>query len=208
MKIFPHLTICPHCDSVYLTLPCAPGDIALCQRCYAVLWRGHHRVLGHVLPLILTAAITLFLACIFPIMSVEFYGMANDITLWNAAWALAADDGNSIMAICTVSLLIVAPFLKITLTAWLLSFAHFGRAAPAFVFIMKVLKLLHPWSMVEVGVLGFLVAGIKLSSLLDVSVGPGGWALAISCVLVVLINNHDLRPLWDLLPVGEKGSDH
>ncbi|GAB7216103.1 hypothetical protein OS42_27140 [Dickeya oryzae] len=73
---------------------------------------------------------------------------------------------------------------------------------------MKVLKSLHPWSMVEVGVLGFLVAGIKLSSLLDVSVGPGGWALAISCVLVVLVNSHDLRPLWDLLPVGEKSSDH
>ena len=205
MKTFPHLTICPHCDSVYQTVPCAPGDIALCQRCYAVLWRGRRRVPGHVLPLMLTAAIALFLACLFPVMSVGFHGMANDITLWNAAWALAADDGNLIMALGTVFLLVVAPFLQITLTAWLLSFARFGRAAPAFVFSMKALKWLHPWSMVEVGVLGFLVAGIKLSSLLDVSVGPGGWALAVSCVLVVFINSHDLRPLWDLLSVEETG---
>lgn len=203
MKTFPHLTICPHCDSVYQTVPCAPGDVALCQRCYAVLWRGRRRVPGHVLPLMLTAAITLFLACLFPVMSVGFHGMANDITLWTAAWALAADDGNPIMALCTVFLLVVAPFFQITLTVWLLGFAHFGRAAPAFVFIMKALKWLHPWSMVEVGVLGFLVAGIKLSSLLDVSVGPGGWALAVSCVLVVFINSHDLRPLWDLLSVEE-----
>lgn len=203
MKTFPHLTICPHCDSVYQTLPCARGDVALCQRCYAVLWRGRRRVPGHVLPLMLTAAIALFLACLFPVMSVGFHGMANDITLWTAAWALAADDGNPIMALCTVFLLVVAPFLQITLTAWLLSFAHFGRAAPAFIFSMKALKWLHPWSMVEVGVLGFLVAGIKLSSLLSVSVGPGGWALAVSCVLVVFINSHDLRPLWDLLSVEE-----
>ncbi|WP_449553319.1 paraquat-inducible protein A [Lelliottia amnigena] len=206
MKTFPHLTICPHCDSVYQTLPCAPGDIALCQRCYAVLWRGRRRVSGHVLPLMLTAAITLFLACLFPVMSVGFHGMANDITLWSAVWVLAVDDGSPIMAVFTVLLLVVAPFLQITLTTWLLSFARFGCVAPAFVFIMKALKWLHPWSMVEVGVLGFLVAGIKLSSLLDVSVGPGGWALAVSCVLVVLINNHDLRPLWDLLSVEEKGS--
>lgn len=207
MKTFPHLTLCPHCDSVYLTLPCAPGEIALCERCYAVLWRGRRRVPGHVLPLLLTAAMTLVLACIFPVMSVGFYGMANDITLWNAAWALAADDGNPLVAVCTAFLLVVAPFLQITLTAWLLSFARFARPAPAFIFTMKALKWLHPWNMMEVGVLGFLVAGIKLSSLLDVSVGPGGWALAVSCVLVVFINSHDLRPLWDLLSVEEKGRD-
>ncbi|MGE0970896.1 paraquat-inducible protein A [Klebsiella sp. WOUb02] len=152
----------------------------------------------------LTAAIILFLACIFPVISVGFHGMANDVTLWNVAWALATGDGNPIMAVCTAFLLVIAPFLQIILTVWLLSFAYFARPAPAFIFIMRALKWLHPWSMVEVGVLGFLVAGIKLSSLLDVSIGPGGWALALSCVLVVLINSHDLRPLWDLLTVEEK----
>ncbi|TCW16370.1 paraquat-inducible protein A [Raoultella sp. BIGb0138] len=162
---------------------------------------------GHVLPLLLTATMTLVLACIFPVMSVGFYGMANDITLWNAAWALTADDGNPLVAVCTVFLLVIAPFLQIALTAWLLSFARFARPAPAFIFTMKALKWLHPWNMMEVGVLGFLVAGIKLSSLLDVSVGPGGWALAVSCLLVVFINSHDLRPLWDLLSVEEKGRD-
>lgn len=41
--------------------------------------------------------------------------------------------------------------------------------------MMKTLVWLRPWSMVEVGVLGFLVAAIKLSSLLDVAPGIGGW---------------------------------
>lgn len=189
MKTFPHLTLCPHCDSVYPNLPRAPGETARCHRCYAVLWRGEGRVPAHVLPLTLTAAITLVMACIFPVMSVGFHGMVNDVTLWNAAWVLAA-----------------APFLQVTLTAWLLGFARFSRPAPGFIFTMKALKWLHPWSRVEVGVLGFLVAGIKLSSLLDVSVGPGGWALGVSCVLILLVNSHDLHPLWSLLSVGE--NDH
>lgn len=205
MNIFPHLTLCPHCGSVYQTLPSALGETALCQRCYAVLWRGHGRVPAHVLPLTLTAAITLVIACIFPVMSVGFYGMANDITLWDAAWAMAAGDGSPIMAIGTVYLLVAAPFLRIILTGYLLGYAHFARPAPAFIFTMKALKWLHPWSMVEVGMLGFLVAGIKLSSLLDVSVGPGGWALSVSCVLIILVNNHDLHPLWDLISV--KGNE-
>lgn len=206
MKTFPHLTICPHCDSVYQTLPCAPGETAICTRCYAVLWRGNGRVSPCLLPLTLTAAITLVVACIFPVMSVGFYGMTNDITLWNAAWALAYGESGSMMAVCTAYLLVAAPLLQIVLTGWLLLFARFARPAPAFVFSMKALKWLHPWSMVEVGVLGFLVAGIKLSSLLDVSVGPGGWALAVSCILIILVNNHDLRPLWDLLAVDERGT--
>jgi paraquat-inducible protein A len=161
---------------------------------------------GHVLPLTLTAAITFVVACFFPVMSVGFHGMANDITLWNAGRALA--DGGPVMAVCTVCLLVVAPFMQITLTGWLLFFARLSRPAPGFVFMMKALRWLHPWSRVEVGVLGFLVAGIKLSSLLDVSVGPGGWALAATCMLIILINSHDLHPLWALLSVRENDGGH
>ncbi|ROS15031.1 paraquat-inducible protein A [Raoultella sp. BIGb0399] len=207
MKTFPHLTICPHCDSVYQTLPCVSGEIALCQRCHAVLWRGHRRVPGHLLPLMITAAVALAIAALFPVLSVGFHGMVNDATLWNVAWALTAGDSSPAMAIGSVFLLLIAPFLQVMLMAWLLSFAHFARPAPAFISTMRVLKWLHPWSMVEVGMLGFLIAGIKLSSLLDVSIGPGGWALALSCVLVVFINSHDLHPLLDLLSYEEQNHD-
>ncbi|WP_437888424.1 paraquat-inducible protein A [Phytobacter sp. V91] len=205
MKTFLHLTLCPHCDSVYQTLPAKAGETALCSRCYAVLWRGHGRVSTFLLPLTLTAGITLAMACFLPVMSVGFHGIANEITLWDAAWAPASTERNAVMAICTACLLVAAPFMQIALTGWLLLFAHFARPAPAFIFSMRALKWLHPWSMVEVGVLGFLVAGIKLSAMLDVDVGPGGWALAVSCMLIIWVNNHDLHPLWDLLTMDEIG---
>ncbi|WP_434642614.1 paraquat-inducible protein A [Klebsiella sp. I138] len=150
----------------------------------------------------------LVIAALFPVISVGFHGMVNNATLWSVPWALTVDGGNPVMAIGTVFLLLVAPFLQTVLTAWLLSFAHFARPAPGFIFTMRALKWLHPWSMVEVGMLGFLIAGIKLSSLLDVAVGPGGWALALSCTLTVFINSHDLYPLWDLLSFEEKNRDH
>jgi len=199
MKTFPHLTLCPHCDSVYHKQPCASGEIAICNRCAAVLWQGDGGLSARALPLTLSAAITFILACCYPVMSVGYHGATTEVTLWNAGWALAPAERFPLMAICTVFLLVAAPFLQVMMTAWLLLFARFGRPAPAFIFTMKALKWLHPWSRVEVGVLGFLVAAIKLSSLLEVSIGAGGWALAASCFLIIIVNNHDLQPLWDLL---------
>ncbi|MNI49332.1 Paraquat-inducible protein A [compost metagenome] len=52
--------------------------------------------------------------------------------------------------------------------------------------------------MVEVGILGILVAIIKLISLVDVTLGAGVWATAALMVLLTLIAHRDLSSLWSL----------
>ncbi|WP_017706742.1 paraquat-inducible protein A, partial [Pseudomonas syringae] len=66
---------------------------------------------------------------------------------------------------------------------------------------MRALEHLRPWSMLEVCMLGILVAIIKLSGMLDVHPGVGLWAMAMLMVLILLIANKGIRRLWDELGV-------
>lgn len=87
--------------------------------------------------------------------------------------------------------------MQICLLCWLLGFATAGRAAPGFRTCMRALEHLRPWSMLEVCLLGILVAIIKLAGMLDVHPGFGLWALGMVTVLLILISGKGIRRLWD-----------
>lgn len=207
MKIYPHLIVCLQCDSVYRYRPYTPGKTAICERCQAVLWQGDGRGIYRILPLTVAATVAFSVACISPVMRVDFHGVTNDVTLWQTAWGLSSGEPFPLLAFCTVFLLVAAPALQLTLLAWLLLFARYLRPAPGFITLMKLLLWLRPWSMIEVGMLGFVVAAVKLSSLLDVSPGPGGWALGTAGILILIVTRYDLHPLWELLTVRQGDHD-
>ncbi len=79
--------------------------------------------------------------------------------------------------------------------------ANRGVIAPGFKTCMRALEQLRPWSMLEVCMLGILVAIIKLAGMLDVHPGVGLWAMAMLMVLILLIANKGIRDLWDELGV-------
>ncbi|MNO02809.1 Paraquat-inducible protein A [compost metagenome] len=62
---------------------------------------------------------------------------------------------------------------------------------------MRWLEALRPWSMLEVCLLGALVAVIKLAGLLDVIPGVGLVAMAALSVLIIYIAGKDIRDLWE-----------
>lgn len=185
------------------------NDEAHCLRCHATLYRDGQINTTRMLALALTAAIVFTLANVFPVIGVSFHAVQNVTSVWQVAVALA--NGSTMpLAVCMVFLLMVAPLLQITLFGWVMLFAHLGRSAPGFVGAIRLLKGLRPWSMVEVGLLGFLVAAIKLSGFLQVVPGPSCWAMAVLMLLIVIIGNQDPQPLWRLMPTRthQVGIDH
>ncbi|MNC83065.1 Paraquat-inducible protein A [compost metagenome] len=64
---------------------------------------------------------------------------------------------------------------------------------------MRWLESLRPWSMLEVCLLGAMVAVFKLAGLLDVIPGIGLFALAVLSLLLIRIAGRDVRELWDSL---------
>jgi len=94
--------------------------------------------------------------------------------------------------------IIIAPAFQLVLLTWVLSFALAGQRAPGFKLCMRWLETLHPWSMLEVCLLGAMVAVFKLAGLLDVLPGIGLFALAALSLMMIRIAGRDIRDLWDI----------
>lgn len=197
MKTFPGLTVCEHCDAVYTRRVLASGEVAHCSRCAAVLYRASGLDVDRWLALTLAAAIVFVIANVYPIIRISLRGLHNEATLWQSAAALVHGAAAPI-AVPTALSIILVPFLQIALLLWVLLYARRGRRAPGFAVALRMLGALRPWSMVEVCMLGILVAVIKLSSFMQVAPGPGIWATGALMVLLTLIANRDVHWLWDL----------
>ena len=122
----------------------------------------------------------------------------SSATLWDSVLALHAGLITLIALVSALSIIIV-PMLQVALLIWVLIFALMRRRSPGFRFCMRGLEILRPWSMLEVCLLGALVAMFKLAGMLDVLPGLGFIALAILSLLLIRIAGRDIRDLWDLV---------
>lgn len=197
VKSYPYLIACVHCDTVYQRFAVTSGEVARCRRCSAVLYRGSLLDVDRWLALTVAAAIAFVITNACPVVRISFHGLYNEATLWDAAAVLAHSSASPIAASAAFSI-IIAPLLQIALLGWVLGFARVGRRAPGFSRVMRLLINLRPWCMVEVCMLGTLVAVIKLSSFVQVLPGAGIWGMAVLMALLALIANRDIRWLWEL----------
>ncbi|WP_175907905.1 MULTISPECIES: paraquat-inducible protein A [Burkholderia] len=195
MQTFPDLIACEHCDSVYRRRPLSRHQVAHCERCGAVLERASSMDVDRWLAMTVAAGVVFVIANACPVIRISLAGRYSETTLWQAAVALAQGPAAPI-AIPAALAIVIVPCLQIALLTWLLAFARVGRCAPGFAVLMRVLATLRPWSMLEVGLLGILVAIVKLSSLVAIVPGAGIWATAVLMVLVTLIAGRDVTRLW------------
>lgn len=187
--------ICEHCDTLYQAVPLQRGEATTCRRCGAVLERARRLSVQQHFALALTAAILFVFANAFPVMGISLEGLNNAATLYQSVQAL--NQGRiSPLAAVTALTIILAPLMQVTLLCWVLGFACRGKAAPGFRLCMRTLEHLRPWSMLEVCLLGILVAIIKLGGMLNVHPGVGLWALAMLTVLLIALGGRGVRHLW------------
>lgn len=144
----------------------------------------------------ISTAILFVFANLFPVISISMQGLSNAATLWQSVQALAQGRITPIAVVAGLTIILV-PMLQIVLLCWVLAFANAGRTAPGFKACMRTLEQLRPWSMLEVCLLGILVAIIKLAGMLNVHPGLGLWALGVLNVLLILISGKDIRRLWE-----------
>jgi paraquat-inducible protein A len=192
----PQLIVCEHCDTVYRRRPLARGESARCVECGAVLERHQWLGVDAQFALIMAAAITFIIANVTPIVALSLSGMRTDTTLWGAVLALWGD-GFQIVAIMTALTLFFFPMAQIALFGWVLWYARRGERAPGFRTAMTILVRVKPWSMIEVFMLGVLVAVVKARAYFEVIPGPGIFAFGFLTLLITVFASHDARNLWD-----------
>ncbi|WP_085725264.1 paraquat-inducible protein A [Pseudomonas sp. R37(2017)] len=192
------LIICEHCDSVYQKVTLAKHQKTLCTRCGGVLQRYNGLTVEQRLALTFTALMLWIFANFYPVMSISLKGVKNSATLWDSVLALSLGSITFIAMVAAIAM-IIAPIFQLVLLIWVLGFALRGKRSPGFRFCMRWLETLRPWSMLEVCLLGAMVAVIKLAGLLDVLPGIGLFALAALSLMMIRIAGRDIRELWDMV---------
>lgn len=203
----PPLIVCEHCDSIYRRGALRHDEAASCARCRALLHRGSRLDIDHLLALTVTAAIVFVIANASPVIRIAVSGIHNEANLLQSIAALSHGSA-FVVGLVAAATLFVVPLLQIVLLGWVLLFARLRRRAPGFVFAMRALHWIRPWSMTEVFLLGVLVAIVKLSGMLNVIAGPGTYATIALTVLVTLIAKRDIRDLWEQVPRAGAAEAH
>lgn len=194
MQTYPALIACVNCDTISERPALARGEQATCAGCGSVLLRTGLNV-QELLALALAAAVLFLVANVYPVIGIGLNGEHHRTTLLGSALSLA-DSSAAPIAIVVALAIVVLPGLQIAVLCWLLSFAQAGKRAPQFNALMRAWEALHPWSMVEVGMLAILVSVVKLRGFLHVEIGIGIWAMAALVVLLIAVVHRDIRSLW------------
>jgi paraquat-inducible protein A len=170
------LLACDECDLLQRATRLPPGATARCRRCGAQLYRSHPHGLNRSLAYVLGALVLFVISNVYPVVGLEVRGEQVQTTLFGAVRAIYAD-GMWPIALLVLTTAIIAPLAEMVAMAYLLAPLHLGRVGRGYALVFRALRLARPWGMVEVLMLGVLVALAKLAQIAAVVPGIAMWSL-------------------------------
>lgn len=195
--------VCEECDAVYPSRPVASDDVLRCRRCGATLARGHGLPLDGQLALTVGALLVFLIGSLSPIVTLELKGIRSVATLLEAT-QLTWESGAHLVALLSLATAFVFPLLVIILRLWVLGPLMLHRPVPALALVMRMLRWVLRWSMVEVFMLGVLIAVVRSAGVTNVVLGPGIFAYMALTVLLTAIHAAGLQGLWQQASGGQR----
>jgi len=193
----PSLIACLHCDLMQQLPRLAPGAIARCPRCNKELWRPREDSLNRTLALTLAAAMLYVVANSVPMLGLTIVGRDASTTVIGGAKHLW-DNGQQIVAVLVFFTAVIAPALQIALMLAIVLASRRDRAPRWVGAMLRHHPTTRIWSMIEVMMVGVLVALVKIA---DYATVIPGMALFVLWVLVFLLaamqSSFDPREVWE-----------
>jgi paraquat-inducible protein A len=191
------LIACHECDLLQREIVLPPGKVVLCCRCGAELFRSAHKSLDTPLAFLLTASVLLIVANAYPIVGLSIQGTGNATTLFGAAHALWAQ-GMVPIAVLVFLTTFLVPTVELAIMGYLLLSLKWGRTPAGMTQLMRILQIINPWGMVEVFILGVIVALVKLTHYGTVIPDIALWAFGgLTLLLAATASTFDIRDVWD-----------
>jgi paraquat-inducible protein A len=198
------LVACPHCDLLQRLPELAPGASARCPRCDRELWRRREDSLNRTLALSLGAALLYVVANAVPMLGLTVVGrqafttvIGGAVHLWN--------DGRELVAVLVLFTAVLAPGFQIGLMLAIAVGAHRERPPRWVGMLLRHHPTACTWSMIEVMILGVLVALIKIADYATVIPGLALFVLGVLIFLLAAIqSSFDPREVWDRIEWAEE----
>lgn len=193
----PGLVGCLHCDLVQTLPALAAGESARCPRCDKLLWRRGADVLNRTLALTVAAGILYLIANVAPMLGLVAVGRTAETTVLGGAQQLWRD-GRETVAVLVLFTVVIAPALQIGFLIAILVGARRPRPPHWVALLLRVHPTTQIWSMIEVMLIGVLVALVKIAELATVVPGIALYALAGLAVLFAAIQSiFDPHEVWE-----------
>jgi paraquat-inducible protein A len=191
------LIACQHCDLVQRLPDLEPGASARCPRCNNELWRRREDSLNRTLALTVAAAVLYVIANSVPMLGLTIVGRDASTTVIGGAQHLW-NNGQQIVGVLVLFTAVIAPALQIGLMLAIVLGAMRERAPRWVGTVLRHHPITRIWSMIEVMMVGVLVALVKIA---DYATVIPGIALFVLWVLVFILAgmqaSFDSREVWE-----------
>jgi paraquat-inducible protein A len=187
---------CPDCDLLQQIPALRPGNQAVCARCGRTLEKRSASSRDLPLALAIAAAIALVVANTLPLMELHVIGRFASTTIAGGAYEMW-QQGQPLTAVLVAFCAVIAPAFYIMFMLILLTVARRALVPHWAGEMLRWVGHLQVWSMLEVVMLGILVALTKIAELATVEPGIGMYAFGAVILLIPAIVTHfDKQDLW------------
>jgi paraquat-inducible protein A len=191
------IVACHDCDLLHELGPVPEGATARCRRCGGVLRKRTKNGLERTLALALAAAVLFVVANAFPFLSFEMKGRLTQTTVMTGVLDLWRGGKQAIAALVFLTIEL-APVVQLGLLLWVLVPLRAGRVPWQLPHAFRLLRLATTWSMIEVFLIGIVVAITKLMGMATIVPGLALWSFALlMVVLSAAIAAFDPDAVWD-----------
>ena len=191
------LVACLHCDLLQRLPDLAPGASARCARCDKELWRRREDSLNRTLALTLAAALLYVVANSVPMLGLTIVGREASTTVIGGAEHLWSN-GQQMVAVLVFLTAVIAPALQIGFMLAIVLGALRERPPRWVGTLLRHHPTTRTWSMIEVMMLGVLVALIKIMDYATVIPGLALFTLgALIFLLAGMQASFDSREVWE-----------
>jgi paraquat-inducible protein A len=191
---------CHECDALVRDRPLRPGSLARCPRCGGLLARGKKNSIDRTLALVLAGLVLFTLANVHPFMTFRLEGREQVSNLVSGALVLW-NEGLPELGVLVFMTSIGFPALYLLGLLYVLAPLRLGqRPASHFGAVFRSILAIGPWGMLEVYMLGVLVAIVKLSEMATLKPGVAFWSFC-ALIVVTTATNAALDPatIWKRL---------
>lgn len=197
---------CPECDLLINLAQPIIGDKVHCPRCGFLLAHPRKKSIEHTFSLSIAGLILFFPANLLPMMGIEVMGESTNGVLFSGVMALFNKNMWPV-AIIVFFASILFPLVQISLSLLISGHLYFNRSNRYLTCWMRWMQHLDEWVMLEVYMLGIIVACVKLMALAQVEFGWGLYAfIALLIITGMLTSKLDNELFWRR--IGELNEEH
>lgn len=176
-----NLVACHECDLLMRKPKLAHGEKALCPRCGYELYAHRHNVVHRSLALVIAALLLYVPANFLPIMQLNLLGQSSQDTVWSGVLGLF-NSGMQGVAVIVFLCSMGIPLLKLLCQLTVLLSIHFDVGRSYGLLLYRIYHHLRDWGMLEVYLMGVLVAIVKLADMAAMTIGIG-----LACFVALLL---------------------